>query len=78
MCVNGRYNGSAIIKNCQFIGNTNSQGGALTPHNHCIVENCTLINNTATKFYGGANSFFIFFHKLLIYKFIKYEVCFLI
>ena len=36
--------------------NLNSQGGAITPHNHCIVENCRFINNTATKFYGGAIS----------------------
>ncbi|MBE6503482.1 MAG: DUF11 domain-containing protein [Methanobrevibacter sp.] len=57
MCINGKFdNASSIVRNCVFINNTNSQGGALTPHNHCIVENCTFINNTATKFYGGAIS----------------------
>ena len=57
MCVNGKFdNALSIVRNSIFINNTNSQGGALTPHNHCIVENCTFINNTATKFYGGAIS----------------------
>ena len=56
ICVSGGYNGSSIIRNCRFINNTNSQGGAITPHNNCIIENCIFINNTATKFYGGAIS----------------------
>ena len=56
ICVSGSQNGSAVIKNSRFINNTNSQGGAITPHNNCIIENCIFINNTATKFYGGAIS----------------------
>ena len=56
ICVSGGYNGMAIIRNSTFINNTNSQGGAITPHNNCIVEYCRFINNTATKFYGGAIS----------------------
>ena len=56
MCVSGGGNGTAIIRNCVFTSNVNSQGGAITPHNNCIIENCRFINNTATKFYGGAIS----------------------
>ena len=56
ICVSGIGNGSSIIRNCLFVGNINSQGGAITPHNNCIVENCRFINNIATKFYGGAIS----------------------
>ena len=56
ICVSDGGNGSSIIRNCLFVGNINSQGGAITPHNNCIVENCRFINNTATKFYGGAIS----------------------
>lgn len=57
ICVSGgQYIGAAIIRNCLFVNNINSQGGAITPHNNCIVENCRFINNTATKFYGGAIS----------------------
>jgi len=56
ICVSGIGNGSTIIRNCVFTSNVNSQGGAITPHNNCIIENCRFINNTATKFYGGAIS----------------------
>lgn len=56
ICVSGGYNGAAIIRDCTFINNTDSQGGAITPHNNCLVERCIFINNTATKFYGGAIS----------------------
>ena len=47
-----------VVRNCSFINNCNSLGGAITPHNHCVVDNCTFINNTATKYYGGAISTF--------------------
>ena len=56
ICVSGTYKGSSAIRNCEFVNNTNAQGGAITPHNNCIVEYCVFINNTATKFYGGAIS----------------------
>lgn len=56
ICISGAYDGAAIIRNCLFVNNANQQGGAITPHNNCIVENCRFINNTATKFYGGAIS----------------------
>ena len=56
ICVNDNTNGSGIIRNCTFIDNCNSLGGAICPHNHCIIEGCRFINNTATKFYGGAIS----------------------
>ncbi|MBR1611728.1 MAG: hypothetical protein IJ672_09675, partial [Methanobrevibacter sp.] len=57
VCVAGEDTG-AIIRNCHFENNFNSLGGALAPHNHCLIENCVFINNTATKFYGGAISTF--------------------
>lgn len=57
VCVAGEDTG-AIIRNCRFENNFNSLGGALGPHNHCLIETCTFINNTATKFYGGAISTF--------------------
>ena len=57
ICVAGEDLG-AFIRNCSFINNCNSLGGAITPHNHCLIENCTFINNTATKYYGGAISTF--------------------
>ena len=56
ICVNDGEVGYAIIRNCDFIENNNSLGGAICPHNHCIIDNCNFINNTATKFYGGAIS----------------------
>ena len=45
-------NGSSYY-NCVFIGNTADWGSALTYHASGNLDNCTLINNTATK-YGGA------------------------
>ncbi len=45
-------NGSSYY-NCVFIGNTADWGSALTYHASGNLNNCTLINNTATK-YGGA------------------------
>ena len=57
LCVEGEKMGS-VVRNCTFINNCNSLGGAITPHNHCLIENCTFINNTATKYYGGAISTF--------------------
>lgn len=48
-------NGVEYIK-CLFINNTADQGGALTFHASGKLQNCTLINNTATYRYGGAVS----------------------
>ena len=56
ICVNDGDSGFAIIRNTKFIDNCNSLGGAICPHNHCLIDNCSFINNTATKFYGGAIS----------------------
>lgn len=42
--------------NCIFINNSADQGGALTFHASGKLQNCTLINNTAVKLYGGAVS----------------------
>lgn len=60
LCVEGLEDKDvgANIRNCSFINNCNSLGGAITPHNHCVIDNCTFINNTATKYYGGAISTF--------------------
>ena len=57
VCVEGEDTGG-VIRNCRFVNNYNSIGGALAPHNHCLIENCTFINNSATKYYGGAISMF--------------------
>ena len=57
LCVAGT-GGVAVLRNCSFINNCNSLGGALAPHSNCSIENCTFINNTATKFFGGAISTF--------------------
>ena len=60
LCVDGNkgITVGTVVRNCSFINNCNSLGGAITPHNHCVVDNCTFINNTATKYYGGAISTF--------------------
>ena len=45
-------NGSSYY-NCVFIGNTADWGSALTYHASGNLDNCTLINNTATKYCGA-------------------------
>ena len=48
-----------VLRNCSFINNCNSLGGAIGAHGNSFIDNCTFINNTATKFFGGAiNTFF--------------------
>lgn len=42
--------------NCTFIGNSASQGGALSYHSSGNIKNCIFINNTALSLYGGALS----------------------
>ena len=42
--------------NCQFIGNSANQGGALTFHASGTLINCSFINNSAIDLYGGAIS----------------------
>ncbi|MDO5848882.1 MAG: hypothetical protein Q4P18_05060 [Methanobrevibacter sp.] len=41
-------------RNCTFISNKASQGGALTYHSSGIISDCVFINNSAFELYGGA------------------------
>ena len=60
LCIGGsRDVAGAVLRNCSFINNCNSLGGAIGAHGNSFIDNCTFINNTATKFFGGAiNTFF--------------------
>ena len=51
----GCVRNGTTYRNCIFIDNSASEGGALTFHASGSIFNCTFINNSATKF-GGALS----------------------